>query len=65
MNETPAPALVSRSCASCKRSLHAKRSDAVTCSGACRKRRFDARRAALIADLSVLAHEAATVKLAA
>ncbi|MET3467914.1 hypothetical protein ABIC53_001395 [Microbacterium sp. 1262] len=37
----------------------------MTCSGACRKRRFDARRAALIADLSVFAHEAATVKLTA
>lgn len=64
MNGTPTLALVSRSCASCDRLFQAKRSDAVTCSGACRKRRFDARRAALIADLSAFAHEAVAVKLA-
>ncbi len=65
MNKPPAPVLMSHSCASWGRSFQAKRSDAVTCSGACRKRRFDARRAALIADLSAFAHEAAAVKLAA
>lgn len=51
-------------CLSCGRPFVARR-DALTCSDVCRKRRSNARRAALIADLSAFAHEAASVKLAA
>lgn len=52
-------------CRSCGQTFTAARRHALTCSNACRLRRQAQRRAALIADLSAFAHEAAAVKLAA
>jgi hypothetical protein len=59
-------------CASCGDAFTAASRYAVTCSGACRKRRHDAhrraaetRRAAIAADLAALAHESLTGPLAA
>ncbi|WP_404433280.1 hypothetical protein LG299_02690 [Microbacterium lacus] len=59
-------------CASCGQTFTAASRYAATCSGKCRKRRHDAhrrvteaRRAALAADLTALAHESLTGPLAA
>lgn len=52
-------------CASCGCTFAADRPHALTCSGTCRKRRHDARRAALAADLAALAAESLGARLAA
>lgn len=52
-------------CASCGRTFVANRPHALTCSGTCRKRRLEARRAAVAADLAALAVESLGARLAA
>lgn len=52
-------------CLACGRTFTAARRHALTCSGACRVRRHAQRRAALTADLSALAREGFSLKLAA
>ena len=52
-------------CRSCGRTFTAARRDALTCSGACRSRWHDTRRAALTADLAAIAREEFALKLAA
>lgn len=52
-------------CRSCGQAFTAARRDAMTCSGACRSRWHDTRRAALTADLAAIAREEFALKLAA
>lgn len=51
-------------CLACGRMFTTSRRHALTCSGSCRVRRHAQRRAALTADLSALAREGFTLKLA-
>lgn len=52
-------------CSSCDRKFTAARSHALTCSTTCRKRRHEARRAAVATDLAALAAESLGARLAA